>query len=159
MLGIFIASLGLSTAVAGTALLAPAGTAEGHAIQAAPRLRFWTLLMALFGLIGIPLTLLNLAAPVPITVAVLAAAVLARMLGLFFGETSADIGLTHLVGSEGRVLLPVDATAGKVVVETLAERVELPARTPGGSPIHRGHRVLVAGIHDGVAAVVPLDLV
>lgn len=156
MLGLFLASLGLSTAVAGTAFLSPSGPVDARATHTAASLRFWVLYLALVGLIGIPLTLLQLAAPVPLAVAVGSAAVISRALSAFFHETSAEVGLGHLAGTEGRVLLPVGPSAGKVVVETMADRIELPARSLDGL-LSRGCRVLVAFVEDGVARVIPLE--
>ena len=157
MLGLFIASLGLSTAVAGTTFLAPVAQPQGCARQAARTLRFWTIYLALFGCVGAPLSLLQIAAPVPLAVALGTAALLARLMNPLFADSSADIGLGRLVGAEARVVLPVGAGGGKVVVQTLADRVELPARSDDGGRIERGARVLVAFIEDGVAAVVNLE--
>ncbi len=157
MLGLFIASFGLSTAVAGTLFLAPVAQSRRVAVDTAGTLRFWTIFLGLFGLTGAPLTLLELAAPIPAAIAVGVAGVLARCLSPLFRETSADVGLARLVGSEARVLLPVGASAGKVVIQTLADRIELPARSDDGGRIEQGARVLVAFIEDGVAAVISLE--
>lgn len=157
VLGLFLASLGLSTAVAGTTMFSSDDVADGPSVRTARSLRFWTLYLGLFGLIGAPLTLLQLAAPVPVTVALGSAAILSHVLSRFFHETSAEIGVAHLAGAEARVLLPVGCGSGKIVVTTLADRVELPARCEGDHAIARGCRVVVAAIIDGVALVVPLD--
>ena len=153
MLGLFLASLGLSTAVAGTSFLAPVASPasrEGHT------LRYWTLYLALFGLIGSPLALLELAAPIPIAVAGSASALMSAGLNWLFRETSAHVGLAHLAGTEGRVLLPIHQHGGKVVIQTLADRIELPARTDDGLPLEKGRRVLVAFVENGIASVVDL---
>ena len=157
MLGLFIASLGLSTAVAGSTLLAPPAAVHSGATPAVRNLRYWTIYLAMLGLIGAPLTLMELAAPLPLGISVAASAVLAHLLGAFFRDTSADIGLAKLVGTEGRVLLPGGAAPGKVVVHTLADRIELPARSSHGGRIERGGKVLIAFIENGVADVVDVD--
>ncbi|MBX2797660.1 MAG: hypothetical protein KTR31_08335 [Myxococcales bacterium] len=125
--------------------------------MAANRLRFWTIFLALFGFIGAPLTLLQLAVPLPLAIALGGAGVLSCVINPLFHEASAEIGLGRFVGSEGTVMLPVGAGRGRVVIHTLADRVELPARSDDGGRIERGARVLVAFIEDGVAAVVSLD--
>lgn len=157
MLGLFIASFGLSTAVAGTTFLTPVAQSQGCAAAAARSLRFWTIFLGLFGITGAPLTLLEVAAPLPLGIALGTAGLLSKLLSPLFRETSADTGLGRLVGTEARVLLPVGAHAGKVVIQTLADRIELPARSDDGGRIERGARVLVAFIEDGVAAVVNLE--
>ena len=157
VLGLFIASLGLSTAVAGTTLLGPAVAGHPGAMPAVKRLRYWTIYLAMFGLIGAPLALLELAAPLPLAVATLVSAVLSRGVSLFFQDTSAETEMGYLVGAEGRVLLPVGTQQGKVVVHTLADRVELPARSENGALIERGRRVLIAFVDHGVAGVVNLE--
>ena len=52
MLGLFLASLGLSTAVAGAAFLSPTGAADRRTPHGADPLRFWVLYLALIGVIG-----------------------------------------------------------------------------------------------------------
>ncbi|HHO53978.1 MAG TPA: hypothetical protein ENK18_24690 [Deltaproteobacteria bacterium] len=120
-------------------------------------MRFWTIFLGLFGLTGAPLTLLEIAAPLPLGIALGTAGLLSRLLSPLFRETSAETSLRRFVGSEARVLLPVGARAGKVVIQTLADRIELPARSDDGRRIGQGARVLVAFIEDGVAAVVNLE--
>ena len=156
MLGLFLASLGLATAVGGISLVTPEGSPRGCAGEAFRTVRFWTLYLACFGAIGMALTALPLSGPILLAVAVGTSATLARLMWPWFGDASADVGLGRLVGQEGRVLLPVGAVPGKIVVETQADRIELVARSDDGGRIERGCRVLVAFIEDGVAAVIRL---
>ena len=157
MLGLFLASLGLATAVAGISVVTPDATPRGCAGEAFRTLRFWTLYLACFGAIGAALSALPLSGPLLLALTVGTSATLARLLWPWFGDASADVGLGRLVGQEGRVLLPVGSSPGKIVVHTQADRVELVARSDDGGRIDRGCRVLVAFIEDGVAAVIRLD--
>src|SRR6185437_6795904 len=67
-----------------------------------------------------------------------------------------DVELGRLVGADGRVLLPIGRAGGKIVVESLAGRVELPARSWDGQPVAVGRRVMVGFVDEGVAWVVDL---
>ena len=67
---------------------------------------------------------------------------------------TADVGLRQFVGQEARVLLPVRPDGiGKIVIDTMAGQLELPARTGDKVAIPRGSRVLIADIDDGTADV------
>jgi len=162
MFGLFLASLGLAAVVAAVSLAAPrgitprAGGSAVHADVAVQTLRFWTLYSASFGALGAGLTMLVLPGPGALLIAAIVAAPLARGLWSALGDASADVGLNRLVGREGRVVLPVGAVPGKIVLQTQAARIELPARSDDGARIERGCRVFVAFIEDGVAAVVRL---
>ena len=75
-------------------------------------------------------------------------------------KVSGEVGLKRFVGVEGRVLLPVRPSGGgKIVIETLADRVELPARSRDSKTLEVGSAVLVAHIcKDGVADVTAIPV-
>lgn len=125
-------------------------------------LRFWTFAMGAFGLSGTLLTLLS----VPSTTVLLLAGFLGMGIGwaafrvfrwLTRESVSGEVDVRRFIGQEARVLLPVyPDIEGKIVLQTLADRVELVARTRDGSTIERGSQVLIANIEDGVADVTKL---
>ncbi len=160
MLGLYLTSLGFSVVLVGMVVVPgevvePCGRRLRDAIGS---LRFWILVMAMFGAVGAPLALLALEPLLVLAVSASLAAMGARALWPFFqGSITSDIGLKQFVGREARVVLPADGGGrGKVVLETLAHRVELPALTADGSDLRRGERVLVAFIRDGVATVLAI---
>ncbi|MEZ5397886.1 MAG: hypothetical protein R2724_34680 [Bryobacterales bacterium] len=122
-------------------------------------MRFWTFGLTAFGLTGTLLTLLSVSAPL--------AAVVAVVLGLFSGnvaarffralardEVSGDTELGRYVGEEAKVLVGIrPGEQGKIVVSTLAGRVELLATTRDAEPIAVGNKVIVAEVRNGVADV------
>jgi membrane protein implicated in regulation of membrane protease activity len=126
-------------------------------------LRFWTFLVAAFGLTGTGLTLGG--AP---WVAALAVAAATGIVGgwsaahffryLLTDRVSGDMSLDRLVGREARVALPVRPEGrGRISVATSGGVLELTAVTRDGRPILRGETVLIASITDGVADVTALD--
>lgn len=153
MLGVFLASLWLSAAVAGTTLLSDDG-GDAPGVGPTGSLRFWTLCGVGFGLAGMPLTALSVAPLVTLGVAAATGAALGRLLWPLFAESTAEVSLLALSGQEGRVVLPVSRRNGKIVIQTDARRVELPARSDDGATLAVGRRVLVAFIEDGVACVI-----
>jgi len=122
-------------------------------------LRFWTFGMATFGLAGTLLTLLS--------VPQVLAAVVSALVGLGFGtlaawffralRTDAVSGATsldHVAGEEARVVLAIrPGQPGKIVLQTLAGRVEMLATTRDLEPIQAGSAVIVAQVRGGVADV------
>lgn len=153
MLGLYLASLALSATSAGASLLPD--EIEGRPRSLWVSLRFWTLFGLGFGLVGAPLTLLAVGPLLTLGVALATGAVLGRASWPLFEESSGEITISGLCGLEGRVLVPVSAVSGKIVVQTLAHRVELPARSDAGR-LEAGARVLVAFVEDGVARVIGL---
>ena len=161
MTGLFLASLWLSAAIVGTTLL----TDDVQADRPDPRallapgggpiasLRFWVLVALGFGLAGVSLAVLSVGPLVSVAAAGATGALLGRVLWPVFADSSADVTLYRLAGAEGRVLLPVDPAHGKIVVQSGATRVELPARSDGGK-LTVGRRVMVAYVEDGVAYVI-----
>lgn len=155
MLGLFLASLALSVTLVGATLLP--GDADLDAARTPLRsLRFWILALLGFGLAGLPLTMLALAPCLAVVIAAATGVALGRVLWPLFEDTSGEVTLSGLEGAEGRALLAIGPAGGKVVVQTLAARVELPARTGDGSSIPAGRRVLVAFVDNGVANVISL---
>jgi len=124
--------------------------------------RFFTFGFFTFGLTGTLLTLLS----VPVVVTAAFAAIVGGTLGFAVARVfrhltrdtvTADVGLRRFVGTEARVLLPVrPGGVGKIVIETLAGRVELPARTRDRRAIAPGSTVLIAHVANGEADVTAL---
>jgi hypothetical protein len=166
MIGLFLASLILSIMLTGASLLPDEHSLEAHsdARTVGPQLpaisgplwslRFWILCALGFGLAGTPLSLLEVGPVVALCGALLSGASLGSVLWPVFEEPSTDVTLSDLAGTEGRVLRVVRPTGGRIVIETLASRLELPARSGDGSVIGVGRRVFVAFIDNGVACVV-----
>lgn len=156
MAGLFLASLALSVSLVGASLLPGEGDLEALAPHPFRSLRFWILCLVGFGLAGLPLSMLAVAPPATMIVAIFTGFALGRLLSPLFEETTSDVTLSCLEGAEGKVLLAIGSESGKVVVQTLAARVELPARSGDGTSIPAGRRVLVAFVDDGVARVIEL---
>lgn len=125
-------------------------------------LRFWTFALESFGLAGVLLTLAQIS---PLLVLATSGA-----LGLTMGwgafrvfrylareEVTGTTDLIQMNQTEGRVLvrIPVDGT-GKIVVDQLAGRVEMMARTMDEQEIPHDARVLIVAVNDGVAQVTSL---
>jgi membrane protein implicated in regulation of membrane protease activity len=122
-------------------------------------MRFWSFGTSTFGLAG---TLMVLAG-----VAEWATAAMASLVGVAIGVTAARFfralkrdtvtavtSLKAYAGEEARVLLPIrPGGTGKIVVEAMAGRVEMPATSRDGKIIDRGATVIVASVRDGVADV------
>lgn len=155
MLGLFIASLALSTAIAGASWLTTTPTSSATLSGAAP-LRYWTLQLAGFGVVGSMLTLAGTAPPWALVVALTVSGIVAHWVHPMLGDASGDVGLGWLAGTSGRIVLPVGERPGKVVVVTQRGRFELLARSDDGRPIARGQNVLVAYVTGGEATVVNL---
>jgi hypothetical protein len=155
VLGLFLASLALSVTLVGATLLP--GDVDLDAARTPFRsLRFWILSLLGFGLAGLPLTLLAVAPCLTVAIAGATGMALGRVLWPLFEDTSGETTLSTLEGAEGRAVLAIGPESGKVVVQTMAARVELPARTGDGSSIPAGRRVLVAFVDKGVANVISL---
>ncbi len=153
MLGLFLASTALSVAVGAMQLLA--GDAE-EAPAGLGRLETWVLFLLGFGLMGAPMAMLGLGALTSLVVAVVSGCTLGAISRPLFAESPPPPSLTDAAGQEARVLLPVCGARGRVVVESLAGRLELPARSVDGAAIAVGRRVLVAFVERGVAHVLDL---
>lgn len=169
MIGLFLASLVLSIVLTGASLLP-----DERALQAAPdpgvdpvlgpqlpalsgamwSLRFWILCALGFGLAGTPLVLLDVGPMIALGSALVCGASLGRALWPVFEEPSTDVTLAHLAGAEGRVLKVVRSSGGRIVIQTHASRLVLPARSADGTEIGVGRRVFVAFVENGVACVV-----
>lgn len=135
-------------------------SAAGDAVWA-PLLsmRFWTFAALTFGLTGTLLTLL--------AVGQVLTAILSSLVGLTIGvgaawmfrqlktdEVSAQTSLHRLAGEDARVLLPIrPGQHGKIVVDALAGRIELPATSQDARTIEAGATVIVASVRHGVADV------
>jgi hypothetical protein len=125
-------------------------------------MRFWTFLVAGFGLTGAGLTAGGAPWGLALAVALLvgigggwgAAAFFRRLL---HDRVSGETSLGGLVGREAQVALPVRPLArGRILVTTGAGVVELSATTRDGAEIPRGATVLIADVRDGVADVTAL---
>jgi hypothetical protein len=161
MIGLFLASLLLSLMLIGASILPDERLLEdrgGPQLPAAPSpvwsLRFWILCALGFGLAGTPLTLLGVGPMASLFGALVSGASLGGVLWPVFEEPTTDVTLSDLAGSEGRVLRVVRPNGGRVVIETLSTRLELPARSGDGTEIGVGRKVLVAFVDNGVACVI-----
>lgn len=122
-------------------------------------LRFFTFGSFAFGLAGSLLTLIG----VPAVLAAVASSVMGA--GVGFGvarafrhltrdTVSGEVGIHRLVGQEARVLLRIHPEKpGKIVVQTMAGRVELLATTRDHDEIPVGASALIAHIEGGTAQV------
>jgi hypothetical protein len=125
-------------------------------------LRFWTFFAAAFGLTGLLLSAVGLGALASFAVALPNAIGLATAVAWFFRtvrqeEVSGDTDLAYLTHQEARVLLPIrPGELGKIAIQTMAGRVELPARTRDARPIEPGAWVLIASVEGGTAEVTRL---
>jgi len=157
VLGLFIASLVLSTLVAGVSLFAPrsAQSAAGRT----GTVRGWTLRLAGFGVVGAALAVAGVSGLVALAVAAVVGGLFARVVAPLLDDASGDVGLGWLSGAAGHVVLPIDVTRGKVAVRTERGRIELPARSDDGRPIARGAQVIVAFVEGGEATVMDLGSV
>ncbi len=122
-------------------------------------MRFWTFGMATFGLAGTLLTLLSVSWWLSLAVSVLVGVGLGIGAAWFFRQlkrdtVSGDTTLSRFAGEEARVLLTVrPGGQGKIVVETLAGRVEMLASTRDREAIERGSTVIIAQVRGGGADV------
>jgi hypothetical protein len=124
-------------------------------------MRFWTFGSMVFGLSGLMLsTFLSVlpAAAVAIGLAVGIGTGAAYVFKTLKTETvTGETGLRHYIGREARVLLAVrHDRPGKIVIDTAAGSIELPATTGDSKPIERGATVLIANVKDGQADVTAL---
>lgn len=153
MLGLFLASTALSIAVGSVRLLVcdteDAPTPLG-------RLETWILFLLGFGMAGAPMALLGASTALTLLIAGASGVTLGAVTRPLFAAPLHPPSVDDVGGREGRVLLPVSTTAGRVVVESLAHRIELPARSVDGAPLAIGRRVLVAFVERGVAHVLGL---
>ncbi|MBT3221737.1 MAG: hypothetical protein HN348_21880 [Proteobacteria bacterium] len=128
-------------------------------------LRFWTFLVEAFGLTGALLTLIGVPSGITLTISLMTGSVLGYLAFMFFRHltketVTADIGLKQYVSSEAKVVVTVrpKSVIGKIVVETMAGRVEIPANTRDKEPIRPGSIVLIANVdNNGVAHVTQLS--
>lgn len=125
-------------------------------------LRFWTYTVGSFGAIGLVLSLFDILPIVGALVASVAAIAIGVTIASLFRwfareQVTADIGLGQLVGQEARVMIPIrPGGTGKIAIQTLAGREELPATSRDGKILEPGQLVLVAHIDAGVADVTAL---
>lgn len=122
--------------------------------------KFWTFLLAGFGLTGTLLTLLS--TPEPLTGA------LAGVVGFVVGfavayalhrlkrqEVDSRIRITEYTGKIGRVLVPMSAARmGKIRIDIRGQDVDIIARTDEEHAFARGDEVFIYRFDDGVAEVV-----
>jgi hypothetical protein len=137
--------------------------AEGHDVPSlwTPFLsmRFWTFGAASFGLAGTMLSLLGLPEMLVLAVAVASGGALGTGAAWFFralkrDTVSGDTSFDRFAGEEARVVVGIRShQQGKIVVHTLAGRVEMPATTQDERPIAVGSTVIVASVRNGVADV------
>jgi hypothetical protein len=156
VLGLFLASLALSVSLVGASLLPGEIDLDASAPTPLRSLRFWILSLLGFGLAGLPLSMLAVAPCLTVGIAALTGVALGRVLWPIFEDASGEVTLSGLVGAEGRAVLAIGPDSGKIVVQTLANRVELPARSGDGTSIPAGRRVMVAFVEEGVARVIGL---
>jgi hypothetical protein len=125
-------------------------------------MRFWTYTIGSFGTIGLVLSLFDilplLGAAVASVSALAIGATIASLFRWFAREqVTAEVGVGHLVGQEARVMIPIrPGGTGKISIQTLAGREELPATSRDGKTLDPGQMVLVAHIEAGVADVTAL---
>lgn len=124
-------------------------------------MRFWTFFTATFGVTGTLLSLF-LSEPLPAIVSIpfgvgmgyLAAYVFTR---LRTDNVSGDTSLGQYAGLEAKVLVPVrPGEIGKIAVQTMSGRVEMPATTRDGTVLDAGAVVLIASVVNGSADVTGL---
>jgi len=122
-------------------------------------MRFWSFGAMTFGLTG---TLMLLSGVPEWTTGMLAGLVgmgigvgAARFFRALKKDTvTAETSLRSYTGEEARVLLPIrQGGTGKIVIETMAGRVEMPATSRDTEIIPRGAKVIVAEVRDGTADV------
>jgi hypothetical protein len=122
-------------------------------------MRFWTFGAATFGLAGTMLSLLGLPELLVLAVAVGSGGALGTGAAWFFralkrDQVSGDTSFDRFEGEEARVVVGIRGNQfGKIVVHTLAGRVEMPATTRDERPIVAGSTVIVASVRHGVADV------
>ena len=122
-------------------------------------LRFWTFFLAAFGATGVLLWLASVHDAIGLVVALGNGFALGWAIAWVFEQLKVKpvSGMTStraLIGLEAEVLLSVrPGGRGKIVVQTVSERIELAARTQDPRALEVGTRVLVASIADGVADV------
>lgn len=125
-------------------------------------LRFWTFLVAAFGLTGSGLTLggapWGLVLAVALTIGVGTGWSAAAFFRYLLNErVSGEVALDHLTGREAKVVLDVRPDRrGRILVHTHAGTMELSATTGDAHAISRGDAVLITGVRDGVADVTSL---
>lgn len=153
MLGLFLASTALSIAVGSVRLLVC--DTQDHPTPLG-RLESWILFLLGFGMTGAPMVLLGVGVAATLAVAALSGATLGAVTLPLFAESPPPPSVDDVGGREARVVLPVSTSTGRVVVESLAHRIELPARSVDGVPLAIGRRVLVAFVERGVAHVLGL---
>lgn len=122
-------------------------------------LRFWTFGLASFGLTGVLASVLSVGAIPTLVSALLAGGSLGTGAAWFFQRIKSDTvsgetGFQRYTGEEARVLLTIrPGGTGKIVVQTLAGRIEMLAQTRDANPIERGQTVLIANVRGGIADV------
>lgn len=125
-------------------------------------LRFWTFLVAAFGLTGTGLTVggapWGLVLVVALTIGIGTGWSAAAFFRYLLNErVSGEVALDHLTGREARVVLEVRPDRrGRVLVQTHAGTMELSATTGDDRAIARGDSVLITSVRDGVADVTSL---
>jgi membrane protein implicated in regulation of membrane protease activity len=123
-------------------------------------LRFWTFFSAFFGLTGLTLTGLSLAAP-PVALAASVGVGIASGMGVASlfrlvksAQVDSSVEAEDLQGAVGRVLVPIDASSeGLVRVKVKGAVKDLRAVADDGATIPRGASVLLLLVRDGVARV------
>jgi len=125
-------------------------------------MRFWTFLLAAFGLTGSGLTLGGAPFALTLAVASIVALVTGSAAAAFFrallrDRVSGETTLDSLVGREARVSLPVrPGHRGKITIKTSAGVIELTATTGDARELARGEAVLITRVDAGIADITSL---
>ena len=125
-------------------------------------LRFWTFLVECFGLTGALLTLVGIPSAWTVGISLLMGSTMGWLAFQFFRwlareEVSADTRLERLAGEEANCMVAIRGEGkGKIRISSLAEQVDILARSKDRRDIERGTKVLVVSIQDGVAEVTNL---
>ena len=125
-------------------------------------MRFYTFFAFCFGLTGTLLELLSVPTLLNLGISGLCAFVFGWIAAwsfkrLYKNALSADVGIKRYIGLEARVLLPVAPNKrGKIVIQTPAGRVELPAETRDSGRFEPDDVVLIAHIDEGIANITSL---
>ena len=125
-------------------------------------LRFWTFLVECFGLTGALLTLVGIPSAWTVGISLMMGSTMGWLAFQFFRmiareEVSGDVRLERFGGQEAHCMVAIRGGGkGKIRISSLAEQVDLLAQSSDQRDIERGAKVLVVGIHDGVAEVTSL---
>ena len=127
-------------------------------------MRFWTFLLATFGVTGTALTLLT-SAPAPTVLAwsialglIMGLTVSFLMRALKLAAADSSVAQSDFLGIEGRVTVPIrGALMGSVRVNVKGEELDLHATAQDEAVFSEGDRVVIVEMADGRARVVPRE--